>query len=118
MSTSLVKDCVIAIPITVLYLLFVNKIIEVLTENKLAEERIKKNIIYSFVIGLLGIVIGIYIFGRTQVKNRPVKISLVFGSLVLIIYSLYNNWNSLQSDSKLFIIGAIFMALIAISYFR
>ena len=41
-STSLFKDILVAIPVTILYLLFVHRMTELLTENIKAEERIKK----------------------------------------------------------------------------
>jgi uncharacterized membrane protein YeaQ/YmgE (transglycosylase-associated protein family) len=116
-TKSLMKDSLIAIPITCIYLLFVHRVIELLTENLLADEKFKKNIILSFVIGIVGILLGIYVFGKTKVANRSVKFALVLGSIIMIIYSLYNNWEHLQSDSKLFIIGGVFALTIGTSYF-
>lgn len=116
-NKSLLKDIFISVPITLIYLLFINKLIEVFTENMMAEERFKRHIIYSFVIGIIAIVIGIYIFGNTGLKNRPVKFALILGSILLILYSLYNNWQSLLTDSKLLIIGGLFAITVAISYF-
>jgi hypothetical protein len=115
-NKSLLKDIFISVPITLIYLLFINKLLELFTENMMAEERFKRHIIYSFIIGIVSIVIGIYIFGNTGLRNRSVKFAFILGSILLILYSLYNNWGSLQTDSKLLIIGSVFALTIAISY--
>jgi hypothetical protein len=115
---SLFKDGIIAIPICILYLLFVNRVIDIFTENIKAEERIKKHIIITFIIGIVSILIAIYVFGNKKIKNRAVKFGLIIGAFILIINSLYNNWDNLEHDAKLFIIGAVFVLGIGLSYFR
>jgi undecaprenyl pyrophosphate phosphatase UppP len=117
-ATKLFKDILISVPILILYLLFVHRILEIFTENTKAEDRIKKYIIMSFVIGIVSILIGIYIFGSKKLNNRPVKFGFIFGALILVINSLYNNWENLEKDVKLFIIGGVFVLGIALSYFR
>jgi hypothetical protein len=115
-SRSLLKDSLISIPISIIYIYFVHRIIELLTENSMAEAKTKKHIIYSFIIGICGILIGIYIFGRSKIANRPVKFALVLSSFLLMIYSLYSNWELLQSDTKLIIVGIFLVAVISASY--
>jgi hypothetical protein len=115
-SKSLLKDSFIAIPISLIYIYFVHRIIELLTENSMLEEKTKKHIIYSFVIGICGILIGIYIFGRSKISNRPVKFALVASSFLLMCYSLYSNWELLKSDTKLIIVGIFLVAVISASY--
>lgn len=117
-ATNLFMDGIIAIPICILYLLFVYRVLDILTENIKAEERIKKYIVMSFVISIVTILIAIYVFGNKKIKNRSVKFGLIIGALFLIINSLYNNWDNLQQDTKLFIFGGLFAFGIALSYFR
>ena len=117
-ATDLFMDGIIAIPICVLYLLFIYRVLDILTENIKAEERIKKYIVMSFVISIVTILIAVYVFGNKKIKNRSVKFGLIIGALFLIINSLYNNWDNLQQDTKLFIFGGLFILGIASSYFR
>jgi hypothetical protein len=117
-ATNLFMDGIIAIPICILYLLFIYRVLDILTENIKAEERIKKYISISFVIGIVTILIAIYVFGNKKIKNRSVKFGLIVGALFLITNSLYNNWDNLQQDTKLFIFGGLFAFGIALSYFR
>ena len=117
-STKLFKDVLIAVPITIIYLLFINKIIDTLTHDMVAEERIKRTILISLIIGIVAIVIGIYVFGSSKLYNRPVKFSLVGGSTLLILYTLYYNWAHLQGDAKLFMLGGLFVVSIIWSYIK
>ena len=117
-ATDLFMDGIIAIPICILYLLFIYRVLDILTENIKAEERIKKYIVMSFVISIVTILIAIYVFGNKKIKNRSVKLGLIVGALFLIINSLYNNWDNLQQDTKLLIFGGLFAFGIALSYFR
>ena len=102
--------------IGLLFILFVNKLIEILTHDTVAEARIKKNIIISFIIGIIGILIAWFIFYRSRVKNLGVMLGLMLGSIYLMINSLILNWDKLSNDSKLFMIGSVLVALIVISY--
>ena len=117
-ATNLFMDGIIAIPICILYLLFIYRVLDVLTENIKAEERIKKYIVMSFVISIVTILIAVYVFGNKKIKNRSVKFGLIIGAIFLIINSLYNNWNNLQQDAKLFIFGGLFIFGISLTYFR
>jgi hypothetical protein len=117
-SINLFIDLIISIPICILYLLFIYRVLDILTDNIKAEERIKKYIIMSFVIAIVTILIAIYIFGNKKIKNRSVKFGLLIGSVFLIINSLYNNWDNLQQDTKLFIFGGMFAAGIALTYLK
>lgn len=117
-KTNLFMDCIIAIPICLLYLLFIYHILDILTENIKADERIKKYIVMSFVISIVTILIAIYVFGNKKIKNRSVKYGLIVGAVFLIINSLYNNWNNLKQDTKVFIFGGLFASGIMLTYFR
>ena len=115
-SKSVVLNVLLAIPIGLLFILFVNKLIEILTHDTVAEARIKKNIIISFIIGIIGILIAWFIFYKSKVKNLGVMLGLMLGSIYLMINSLILNWDKLSNDTKLFMIGTILVALIVISY--
>jgi len=116
MAKPIIIDVLIAIPITILFVLFITKFIEIITNEDKAEDKIKKNLIISFIIGIIGILCAWFIFYKSKVKNRSVMISLILGSLYLIGNSLFLNWNKLSNDSKLFMIGSVLVGLIVISY--
>jgi len=110
-------DLLIAIPITFIYLLFIYKLIEILTIKDKPESKVKKTLILAFIFGIISLVLGYYVFGKSGVKNRPVKISLIIGAIILIFQSLITNWDKLQHDVRLMFIGIVLAVLIFASYF-
>ena len=115
-AKSVVLNILLAVPIAALFILFVNKLIEILTHDTIAEARIKKNLIIAFIIGIIGILVAWFIFYKSKVKNLGVMLGLILGSLYLMVNSLLLNWDKLSNDTKLFMIGTVLVALIVISY--
>ena len=115
-AKSVVLNILLAVPIAALFILFVNKLIEILTHDTIAEARIKKNLIIAFIIGIIGILVAWFIFYKSKVKNLGVMLGLMLGSLYLMVNSLLLNWDKLSNDTKLFMIGTVLVALIVISY--
>ena len=111
-SKSVILNVLLAIPIGLLFILFVNKLIEILTHDTVAEARIKKNLIIAFIIGIIGILIAWFIFYKSKVKNIGVMLGLMLGSIYLMINSLILNWDKLSNDTKLFMIGAVLKELV------
>jgi cation transport ATPase len=116
MAKSQVINVLLSIPIAALFVLFISKLIEILTNDLKAEEKIKKNLLIAFIIGIIGILVGWFIFYRSKVKNIAVMLGLFLGSIYLMVNSLLLNWNKLNNDTKLFMIGSVLVALIIISY--
>jgi hypothetical protein len=110
-------DILISIPIIFLYLLFIYKLIEMLTLKSKPDDKIKKTIILAFIFGLVSLAIGYYVFGKSGLKNRPMKISLIIGSLILIGHTLIYNWDKLQHDVRLIIIGITLGVGVVATYF-
>ena len=109
-------DILIAIPITALIILFIKKLTDIATGEIPAEEKKKKNIIISFIAGLVCILIGWKVFYESKLKNRPVMISLFVARTFLIVNSLFINWDGLTNDTKLFMIGVVLVGMIIVSY--
>jgi len=116
MTKPLIVDIVLSIPIAGLLILFINKLIEILTMNMPAEEKIKKNIIIAFIIGIISILIGWFVFYKSAVKNIAVMLGLYLSAAYLTINSLLVNWNKLSNDTKLFMLGTVLVSLIVVTY--
>jgi hypothetical protein len=110
-------DLLIAIPIVLLFLLFVYKLIEILTLKQKPDDKVKKTLILGFIFGIITLAIGFYVFGKSGLKNRSVKIGLIVGSLILLFQTLISNWDKLQHDVRLMFIGIVFGITIFVSYF-
>ena len=118
MNKSFLKDFLMSIPIFLFYILFIKKLSESLTTSLVVEERNRKTLVISFVSAIIGIILALYVFNRdNQFENRSIKYALIIGSIYLMVNSLLFNWDNIQSDSKLFMIGIVLAILIISSYF-
>ena len=113
---NLAVDLLISIPIIFLFLLFIYKLIEILTLKDKPDDKIKKTLILAFIFGIIALALGYYVFGKSGIKNRPVKIGLIVGAVILIFQSLITNWDKLQHDVRLMFIGIVFALAIFVSY--
>ena len=111
-----VRDLLISVPISLLYVFFINKIIQVLTSESEFEEKIKKKISISFVAIIVGYVLAIKVFSRGTMKNRIIKYSLMIGTTLILINTVVYNWPQLKNDTKTFVVGALLLLFFIYSY--
>ena len=111
-----VRDLLISVPISLLYVFFINKIIQVLTSESEFEEKIKKKISISFVAIIVGYVLAIKVFSHGKMKNRIIKYSLMIGTTLILINTIVYNWPQLKNDTKTFVVGALLLLFFMYSY--
>uniref|UniRef100_A0A6C0ECP8 Uncharacterized protein n=1 Tax=viral metagenome TaxID=1070528 RepID=A0A6C0ECP8_9ZZZZ len=110
-------DVLFACPIGIFYYLFVLKMCEILTCDENYNNKIKKILIISFIAGICGFVLSNYLFGvGKKMENRAVRYGVIFGSAILTINTVLFNWELLDNDTKLFIIGFILLSIIVFAY--
>ena len=77
-------------------------------------ESLQKSIIFIYFGGLLG-----YYLGSNSIKdNNTLKVGLYFGSAILIFNSMIINWDKMDSQTKLLLLGINFGLLIWYSYVK
>jgi hypothetical protein len=110
-------NAIMTVPIGILYNIFVTKLSEIMTTSLVYEDRIQKHLIFCFIGGLVGYVLAMTIFEKDGIlENTSAKYGIAIGSSILILNSLISNWMILQNDTKLFIIGMLFVFSLVISY--
>ncbi len=115
-NKKLVRDILLSIPLGLLYVFFFNKKILLLKIYSIFEEKIKKAISISFICVIVGYILAFKIFNNGKLKNRIVKYSLTFGSSIILINSIIYHWPELNTDTKTFMIGVLFLLSIILSY--
>jgi hypothetical protein len=115
-NKKLVRDILLSVPLGLLYVFFINKIIELLTSDTIFEEKIKKAISISFICVIVGYVLAFKIFNNGKLQNRIVKYSLTFGSSIILINSIIYHWPELNTDTKTFMIGVLLLLSFILSY--
>jgi hypothetical protein len=115
-NKKLVRDVLISIPLGLLYVFFINKIIEILTSNTIYEEKNKKIIAISFICVIIGYILTFKVFSNGKLKNRIVKYSLNIGTTIILINSIVYHWPELNNDTKTFMTGGLLMLIFILSY--
>jgi hypothetical protein len=106
----------LSIPIAIIYNLLVSKVSAMITKDDVMKEKIQKNIIIDIVFGIVALVLAYYVFGKSRLKNGIVKYGLALGGIILLIYSMICNWDSIEDQTKLFVIGGSLLFMILYSY--
>jgi hypothetical protein len=113
----LVTDIAIGLPIGIMYNIFCHKVGEIINANFEYKEKVQRNLILTFVTGVLAIVLAITVFSEhKKFKNRAIKFGLYVGAILLLFHTLLYNWTILENDTKLFIILSALVGLIWYSY--
>jgi len=115
-NKKLVRDILISIPVGILYIFFINKLIDLLNKELLYEDKIKRTIAVSFVSVIVGYVLAFKLFSYKKTYNRIAKYSLIIGSTFIFFNSILYQWPQLENDTKLIIIGIAFIVSLMLSY--
>jgi len=114
----MIKDLLIAIPIGITYNVFVHYLSNVVFSDLEYAERYQKTLIMMFIIGISTIIISFTILkSNKRYRNRAIRYGLIFGSLLLIFYSMITNWANVLDETKLFIFGTLLLVMISYGYY-
>ncbi len=79
----------------------------------------QNSILFLYFGGLIGLFLGSNIFSNNKkLNNSAIKIGLYFGSSFLIFNSMIINWDNMNSQTKLLLLGINFGLIIWFSYFN
>jgi hypothetical protein len=114
----LISDIIISVPIGIIYNIIIHKIGDMVNENKEYKIKIQRNLIITFIGGVIAIILGYILFDKNKyLKNRAIRFGLYVGSLFLLTHTLFYNWNNLTNDTKLIIMTINLIILFWIAYF-
>lgn len=116
-----VSNSIITVILSILYILFINKLAIILTnydDNESDnEEAIKKYTIIIYIISIIGIVISLIFFQNNNNNgNIIIKWSMRIGGIILLIYLITNYWNYLDEYSKLILLSVSICSIIYYIY--
>jgi hypothetical protein len=100
-----------------LYILLANKIADILSGSNIDEnEKLESYTMFVYFIGIMGIVIA-YFFIEDITNNKGnyvVNKGLTYGSIILLLYTIFFYWDYLGDYSKL---SLLIISIIGIVYF-
>jgi hypothetical protein len=100
-----------------LYILLANKLADILSNSIINEnEKLESYTMYVYFIGIMSLVIA-YLFIEDEKNNRGnhvVNKGLTYGSIILLLYTIFFYWDYLGDYSKL---SLLIISIIGIVYF-
>ncbi len=79
---------------------------------------VQDSILFLYFGGLIGLFFGYNIFSnKSTFQNSALKIGLYFGSSILILNAMIVNWDVMNHQTRLLLLGINFGLLIYYSYF-
>lgn len=105
--------------LTILYILFINKVAEMLsTNNAHAEEneKISNYVMTIYFISIMGLVIGYVWINQQNNGNYVVRKSLTYGGVIMLVYSILNYWEYLDDYAKLIMLALSISCIIYYAY--
>lgn len=96
----IIKNLFYILVIAIIYTLAVKQTIKIIYKDEYDYKEVSL-ITYEYIFGIVGILVGKYIFGNKLLKNKIMKNGLIFGGSILIFFSLILNWNIISDNTKL-----------------
>ena len=79
----------------------------------------QNSILFLYFGGLIGLFLGSNIFSeKNKLNNSSMKLGLYFGSSMLLFNSMITNWDNMNSQTKLLLLGINFGLIIWYSYYK
>ena len=114
---SYAKNVGLSLPMAIIIYMLTEKIIINLTSENKFSERVQKSFVISFVIGLCFIAIGMSVLGeKSNIHNQPLQYSFYISGVCLLLNSVFVNWDNLDENTKMLILGISIIGFILYSY--
>lgn len=106
-----------SIPIAIIIYLLSEKVITHLTYDDSLDVKIQKNFVIGFLFGLVYFLLGMTVFSEgSDIANDTLKYSFYLSGLFLIINAVIINWDILNEETKMVILGLAFVGSVVLSY--
>ena len=103
--------------LTILYILFINKISEMLSTSNLEDEsKISSYVMTVYFISLMGLVIGYVWMTEQNNGNYVLRKSLTYGGIAMLLYTILNYWEYLDDYAKLIMLALSISCIVYYAY--
>ena len=103
--------------LTILYILFINKIAEMLSTSNLDDEnKISSYVMMVYFISIMGLVIGYVWMTEQNNGNYVLRKSLTYGGITMLLYTILNYWEYLDDYAKLIMLALSISCLVYYAY--
>lgn len=107
----------LTISIALVYNLFIHYMTSLMFRDSAYQQKFSNTLTVLFVAGVAGVVLGkIMLPDNPRYSNIAVNNGFLYGGLLLIVTSLFVNWENMGEELRLMMMGAIFGVLIYFAY--
>ena len=107
----------LTIAIAIIYNIFVHHLTSMMYRDNAYEQKFSNTLTTLFVAGVAGVVIGkVFLPGSKSYNNPAVNQGFFVGGLLLIVTSLFVNWENMGEEVRLVMTGLVLGALIWFAY--
>lgn len=104
--------------LTVLYILFINKLADMLSSSSNTDDdgKISSYVMTIYFISIMGLVIAYVWINKENNGNYVLRRSLTYGGVSMLIYSILNYWEYLDDYAKLIMLALSISCIIYYAY--
>jgi multisubunit Na+/H+ antiporter MnhB subunit len=110
-------NVVLSIPMAAIIYMLSEKMIKSLTYDNKFNDRIQKNFVMGFVVGMAFIALGMTLFAKkSNIDNQSLQFALYIAGGLLVLNSVFFSWNDLDEGTKIIILGISMVGLVIYTY--
>lgn len=107
----------LSIPMAAIIYMLTEKMITNFTSDNKFNDRVQKNFVMGFIIGMAFIALGLTIFARSSnMNNQSLQFALYLAGGFLVMNSVFFNWDDLDEGTKIIILGIGMSGLVIYTY--
>lgn len=107
----------LSIPMAVIIYMLAEKTIINLTSDDKFNDRVQKSFVFSFIVGLAFIALGMTVFAEgSNMDNQSMQLAMYGAGGFLVLNSVFFSWDVLDEGTKIIILGISVVGFIIYSY--
>lgn len=112
-----ITNAALYISIALFYNIFVHTFTSILYKDEPFKDKYEKTTVMLLIAGIFALVLARFMSTNdVEYKNYVVSMGLGIGGLLLILTSIFANWENIEEELKVGISGAFLIVLIVFSY--
>lgn len=107
----------LSLPMAIIIYMLSEKMINNITNDNKFNDRVQKNFVIGFIIGMAFIALGLTVFSKqSNMGNQALQFSLYIAGSILVLNSVFFSWDDLDEGTKIIVLGIGMLGLVMYTY--